>query len=203
MGKREPNVNKMQKKTIIIICSIAAIAIATACVLIFFSGDNAKNEDQPFDPNNTNTNIKFDDGTPPADSAIVGKWHSTDKPGWYKVYLDDYDDDGYYWGKEWDESEDVYETDLTYHGNGWFRWRRDGKQLTEIHLMSIKSEVPITKTWNVSTYPPTDRKQRHKFFRGRKQKDSNQIDFTQVTDSLILTEPDFAKRVRRFARVSD
>ena len=40
---------------IIIICLIAAIAITMACVLIFFSGDNAKNEDQPFDPNNTNT----------------------------------------------------------------------------------------------------------------------------------------------------
>ena len=194
----------MQRKTIIIIGAIASALVAATVCAIFITRNGHPNEpDRPIDPNNTHTNIVFEDDTPPADSTIVGKWNNTENRGWYKVYLDDYDEDGYYWGKEWDESEDVFEEDLPYHGNGWFRWRRDDKLMTEIHIMSIKNSVPITKTWNVATYPPSGKKSKHKFLRGRKEKDSNAINFTQVTDSLILTETDFAKRVTRFSRVAD
>lgn len=43
---------------------------------------------------------------------------------------------GYKYGREWDESEDIYEEDLTPYGNGWFKYKLDTpNKLTEIHLM--------------------------------------------------------------------
>lgn len=73
---------------------------------------------------------------PHADPNIVGKWRNTKNQGWYKVYYDDYDEDTHkFWGKEWDESENVVEEHLTYHGNGWFRWEKKGKELLEYATM--------------------------------------------------------------------
>ncbi len=85
---------------------------------------------------------------PPADSLMVGKWRNAENPHWYKVYYDDYGDEGYFWGKEWDESEDVHEEDLNYHGNGWFLWKSEGKLLTELHSMDVQN-VKVPKVWRV------------------------------------------------------
>ena len=42
----------------------------------------------------------------------------------------------YKYGREWDESDDIYEEDLTPYGNGWFKYKLDTpNKLTEIHLM--------------------------------------------------------------------
>lgn len=97
---------------------------------------------------------------PSADSLMVGKWQNTENPKWYKVYYDDPDDDeeGYFWGKEWDEADEVYEEDLLYHGNGWFRWHKENNRLTELHTMDVQ-DVPIAKIWKVrhlSTHTPND-----------------------------------------------
>lgn len=76
---------------------------------------------------------------PHADSLIVGKWQNVAHPHQYKVYYDDYDEDArLFWGKEWDESEDVFEEDLNYHGNGWFRWEKRGKVLHEYATMDAR-----------------------------------------------------------------
>lgn len=97
----------------------------------------------------TNANAYFEDDIPPADPMIVGKWQNTDNPGWYKVYYDDYDEEEkLYWGKEWDETEDVQEEDLLYHGNGWFRWEKKGNQLCEYSTMDYR-DVPIAKIYQI------------------------------------------------------
>lgn len=76
---------------------------------------------------------------PYADSLIVGKWQDAANPHQYKVYYDDYDEDAHlFWGKEWDEAEDVFEEDLNYHGNGWFRWEKRGKVLHEYATMDAR-----------------------------------------------------------------
>lgn len=66
------------------------------------------------------------------DEMLLGKWQNVDNPQWYRVYTDEEAPDGYYWGYEWDESEDVTEKDLTKHGNGWFRWKKRGSKVMEL-----------------------------------------------------------------------
>lgn len=94
----------------------------------------------------TNEVYYYEDGTPKADPAIVGTWQNAANPQWFKVYYDDYDCDGYWWGKEWSEDEDVMEEDLPFHGNGWFRWRKEGKQIRELYMMDISGAV-VPKAW--------------------------------------------------------
>ncbi len=122
----------------------------------------------------TNDAGYVEDDIPHADPFIVGKWQNSSNPHWFKVYYDDYDEDeGFFWGKEWDESDDVHEEDLYYHGNGWFRWRKDNDQLTELHTMDVQN-VPIPKVWNIRTL--------------------------SSPDSLILTNRDYKKQCLRFGR---
>lgn len=49
----------------------------------------------------------------------------------------------YKYGRQWDESEDVFENDLKPYGNGWFKYKLVKSDLTEIHLMDNGgAEVP-------------------------------------------------------------
>lgn len=118
--------------------------------------------------------VYYDNQAPHADPMIVGKWHLTDKPLCYKAYYDDYDGNGYFWGKEWDESEDVMEDDLDYHGNGWFRWKKQGKELQEYAVMEIKSGTPIPKFYIVKY---------------------------RADSTMILTDKNFPKIVRGYVRL--
>lgn len=61
---------------------------------------------------------------------------------------------GYMYGREWDEEEDIYETDLlkeeNMYGNGWFKYQLEVKNLHELHLMNndgaeIPKEYVVTK----------------------------------------------------------
>lgn len=84
------------------------------------------------------------------EAQLVGKWQNEQNQGWYRVFYADKagdDIDGYKWGKEWNETEGVYETDLTEHGNGWFKWRKTGKDLFEIEFMEYDfAEIPQENT---------------------------------------------------------
>ena len=159
-----------RKRIIIISILVAALVIAAAAVILFvIPGTRITRGDF-----STNDSYYYDNGAPQADPNIVGMWRNADNPKWFKVYYDDYDGDGFFWGKEWDEADDVFEEDLYYHGNGWFRWRKEGKNLKELHTMEI-SEVPIPKIWRLKTKP----------------------------DSLLLFYPDSKTACDRFGRVPE
>ena len=111
---------------------------------------------------------------PQADPLIVGKWQNTANPKWYKMYFDDFDEDEkLFWGKEWNEAEDVTEEDLKYHGNGWFRWEKKGDVLREYATMDVR-DVPIHKAYSI---------------------------LLSTSDSLVYNELDYKKNIYRFSRV--
>lgn len=60
------------------------------------------------------------------------------------------DNPGYMYGCEWDEADEIYEEDLEFHGNGWFKYLLEVKNLHELHLMDnhgaeIPKEYVVTK----------------------------------------------------------
>ena len=136
----------MQRKYLILILAITAALLAGAAVVAYVVHTSGHSAQEKQDEYPTKKHAIFEDQTPTADPAIVGKWQNSDKQQWFRVYYDDYDGDGFFWGKEWDEAEDVREEDLMYHGNGWFRWRTNDKQLMEMHTMDA-NDVPIAKIY--------------------------------------------------------
>ena len=158
----------MNRRQLVII--LLCVTAAGAAVWIGVCHSKHEKENEWLHTNNVNY---ADDDAPNANPLIVGKWKNDAIPQWFKVYYDDYDEDGFFWGKEWNEANDVYEDDLNYHGNGWFRWCLKGKQLMEIHKMDVQN-VPIPKMWDIRmrSLPrhliltnPEDDKQCYKFRR--------------------------------------
>ena len=124
-------------------------AMAAAFAWYYYTSD--RTQEEGIEQNTTTTNrigyAEFE--TPHADPLLVGKWQNTDNTKWYKVYYDDYDDEyRMFWGKEWDEAEDVTEEDLNYHGNGWFRWEKKGKVIREYATMDTR-DVPIHHAYKI------------------------------------------------------
>ncbi len=152
----------MKRKKYIFITGIVLIVIAVAVTgYILHVRRNGSTRGQHTEEDTvaqmiTNTHItdrvhiaQLEDGVPVADSLIVGKWRNKDNPNWYKVYYDDYDEEQkLFWGKEWDESEEVFEEDLNYHGNGWFRWVKRGNILYECATMDA-CDVPIHRFYTI------------------------------------------------------
>jgi hypothetical protein len=169
----------MKKQLVIIIACLAALC-AVACAVLLY---NHHREDTrilyPEEKANTHPTDGpgyYVDNIFHADSMLVGKWQNADNPQWYKAYYDDYDEEAkLFWGKEWDEREDVMEEDLNYHGNGWFRWTKIGNALLEFATMDNR-DVPI-----------------HREFRLR----------SPISDSLIYIEPDYPKIVFRFYKTKE
>lgn len=108
-------------------------------------------EEETENEHTTNVIGFFEGEMPPADPLMVGRWKSLENAGWHKVYYDDDDGEGHYWGKEWDESEDVLEEDLGYHGNGWFRWTKSNDTLVEYSTMDFR-DVPIAHIYLITTF---------------------------------------------------
>ena len=164
-----------KKRSWILILVIAAIA-ASACIVWFLVSRPAEPEPGVHVATNdhaTHGAVVFEEGIPSADPMMVGKWQNTANRGWYKVYYDDYDEEEQlYWGKEWDETEDVQEEDLDYHGNGWFRWEKRGDILREYATMSTR-DVPIHRGYTIQKL---------------------------TSDSIIYYETDRRNIVFRFAR---
>lgn len=77
-----------------------------------------------------------------ANPLLVGLWVEDSNPQHYKAYYDDAcEEEGFFWGKEWDESEGIYEDYLTYHGNGWFKWSKTQEELIEISVADQQNMV--------------------------------------------------------------
>ena len=62
-----------------------------------------------------------------------------------------------YYGYEWNEAEEVMESDVLAdkHGNGWFMWSLNSKDLKELHLMSNKGSV-IPKKYTILKLTDTE-----------------------------------------------
>ena len=77
------------------------------------------------------------------ENDLLGLWRETGTEA-YVRFTSEKDDTGEYkYGREWDESEDIFESDLLPYGNGWFKYKLVQSDLTEIHLMDNGgAEVP-------------------------------------------------------------
>ena len=75
------------------------------------------------------------------EELLIGRWQHVDESGWYRVYTSEPAGEGYCWGREWDTSEDIYEKDLRPYGNGWFKWKKEGEDLVEVHVTDLAGAV--------------------------------------------------------------
>ena len=88
-------------------------------------------------------------------SNLQSLWHETqvkDSEHYVRFTTEQSDETGFLLGREWDEADDVYESDLLesretlgHPGNGWFKYQFEVKDggLTEIHLMDNQgAEIP-------------------------------------------------------------
>ena len=76
------------------------------------------------------------------EADLLGLWSKGDATGLDSVPVEfvrftaEQDETGEYkYGRQWNESEDIYEEDLKPYGNGWFKYKLVKSDLTEIHLM--------------------------------------------------------------------
>ena len=89
------------------------------------------------------------------ENNLYGAWQE-DGTHHYVRFLDETDGGlTYKYGREWDEDDDIYEADLKYHGNGWFKWELVQTNLTEIHLMD-NGGAEIPKTYIVTKLTETE-----------------------------------------------
>lgn len=80
-----------------------------------------------FGPNSEEPTFK------PAD--LLGLWQEEGTEAFVR-FTDEVDESGEYsYGRQWDEGEDILESDLKPYGNGWFKYKLVQSDLTEIHLM--------------------------------------------------------------------
>jgi hypothetical protein len=69
------------------------------------------------------------------ETDLLGLWQEKGTEA-YVRFTNEKDNTGEYkYGREWDESEDIFESDLLPYGNGWFKYKLVKSDLTEIHLM--------------------------------------------------------------------
>lgn len=78
----------------------------------------------------------FGDSFIGTESDLIGCWQDSVHTGSFIVFTTEAVTDsnrtefaGYKWGKEWNESDGVYEADVDKdrHGNGWFMWKKEPK----------------------------------------------------------------------------
>lgn len=125
----------MRKFWIILLIIVAAAALAGG--VYFLVSDRETDSEEAIDVQveeivTRGSAAYYDEDIPEADFRMLGKWQSEENPHWYRVYYSDWETEDYFWGKEWNEDEDILETDLRFHGNGWFLWRKDGNTVNEL-----------------------------------------------------------------------
>lgn len=88
-----------------------------------------------FGPNNEEPTFKQSD--------LLGLWQEEGTESFVR-FTNEADETGEYnYGRQWDESEDIFESDLKPYGNGWFKYKLVQSDLTEIHLMDNNgAELP-------------------------------------------------------------
>lgn len=89
------------------------------------------------------------DNTPTfAERDLLGLWQEDGTEAFVRFTTEQDETGEYKYGREWDESEDIFESDLLPYGNGWFKYKLVQSDLTEIHLMDNGS-ADIPKIYQV------------------------------------------------------
>lgn len=164
----------MKSKYVFILIGLALALVVAAVGYILYQRKAQVQEGEIPHMYTTDHGEYYEAETPHADPLIVGKWQNSRNPQWYKVYYDDWDEDNQmFWGKEWNEAEDIQEEDMHYHGNGWFRWEKKGKAIHEYATMDSR-DMQIHRNYKL---------------------------LKLTGDSLVYNEPDHKKILFRFSRV--
>ena len=69
------------------------------------------------------------------EANLLGLWQEEGTEAFVRFTTEADDSGEYKYGRQWDEGEDVGESDLKPYGNGWFKYKLVKNNLTEIHLM--------------------------------------------------------------------
>ncbi|MBQ6790278.1 MAG: hypothetical protein IJP76_02345 [Paludibacteraceae bacterium] len=89
-------------------------------------------------------------------SDLQGLWQENKTMHYVRFTTENSEETGYLYGREWDEADDVFEEDLVFHGNGWFKYKFEKNgNLTEIHLMD-NGGAEIPKIYVVTLLTDTD-----------------------------------------------
>ena len=82
------------------------------------------------------------------EADLLGLWQEQNTGVFVRFTSEQDETAEYKYGREWDESEDVFEGDLQPYGNGWFKYKLVKSDLTEIHLMD-NGGADIPKVYQV------------------------------------------------------
>ena len=69
------------------------------------------------------------------EADLLGLWIEEGTEAFVRFTAEQDETSEYKYGRQWDESEDIFESDLKPYGNGWFKYKLVKSDLTEIHLM--------------------------------------------------------------------
>lgn len=69
------------------------------------------------------------------EADLLGLWKDASQEAFVRFTTEADPTGEYKYGRQWNESEDIYEEDLVPYGNGWFKYKLVKSDLTEIHLM--------------------------------------------------------------------
>ena len=86
---------------------------------------------------------------------LIGLWQEDSTEAFVRFTAEKDSTGVYKYGCEWNEGEDVLESDLTKYGNGWFKWKLVKADLTEIHLME-NGGAELPKVYTVSKLTDTE-----------------------------------------------
>lgn len=122
------------------------------------------------------------DTTIGSESDLLGYWEDSLLPGSIIVFTSEpvstqdsafESFDGYKWGKEWDENDNVYEEDVNrdYHGNQWFIWKKEPTMIrkwpTQNYRPGVSSEDMNLNKLTSTTLDYTTSSRRHYTFKKR------------------------------------
>lgn len=136
----------MKKKILISLSVLFVVGLAIGSIWFFTKEEPSEIvQAQQNEKTNTTNKIVVYEPESEANPLLVGLWCDNNNPQHYKAYYDDAcDEENYFWGKEWDESEGIYEDYLIYHGNGWFKWSKTQSEIIEINVADqANMVVPI------------------------------------------------------------
>lgn len=89
------------------------------------------------------------------ETNLLGLWQETNTEAFVRFTAERDETGEYKYGREWDESEDIFESDLQPYGNGWFKYKLVQNDLTEIHLMD-NGGAEIPKVYVVTKLTDTE-----------------------------------------------